>query len=401
MNRRPLLVRLAGPILTLPLLALAASCADQDGRGGDRGPAVSDSAGVRIVVNRVPANGLPAFASLSPSPTLVIGAEGPAGTMAFGDVTGASNLPDGRIALTDGAAHEVRFYAAVGDFIVAVGGEGTEVGQFQSVSRMGRVAGDTVWVADHRAGQLSLVTPEGVAGRYPFPLGLTVAGRFGDDGYLMVPVWSPSLLREDWREGVRRDSASWGLWWPRGPAADQLPDFPHDEMMVLKGPEGPVAGVPPFGRRTSRVVGVEEFLVGDQVTFEIRRYRPDGALSGIIRLEGVDLTLTEALKASVRPPRAEGDTSLVDRFWEGVPPTRPAYTRLLLDGVGNLWVAEHVAGTEPPRTWMVFSPDGSVLGLVSVPPGFEVHEVGADWVLGAERTVGGTRVARYALSRTP
>ncbi|MDP2955318.1 MAG: hypothetical protein Q8N53_02755 [Longimicrobiales bacterium] len=215
----------------------------------------------------------------------------------------------------------------------------------------------------------------------------------------MVPRWSTSLLGEEASEGVRRDTAMWARWWPRQPAVQELGRFPHDEMMVVLREGGPVAGVPPFGRRTSRAVDPDAFLVGDQTTFEIRRYRPDGTLAEILRLEGVDLTLTEAVKESVRPPRSEDDTSLVDRLWEGVPSTRPAYTRLLLDATGHLWVAEHVAGRDSPRNWLMFSPSGDALGLVTVPAGFSPQEIGADWVLGVETTVGGDRVVRYGLSR--
>ncbi len=373
----------------------AAACGTDETRDVPAVPApdVVDSAGVRIVLNRVPPAGFGAYAALTPSPDLVVGESG-----SGSEVSGAVTLPDGRIAVADAGSREIRFHDAAGSLIASVGGEGEGPGRFQSVSRLGHVAADTVWVADHRAGQLALVTPAGEAVRFAFPAGLTVAGRYDDDGYVMVPRWSPSLLEADWVEGVRRDSASWGVWWPRGVAAVQLPDFPHDELMVLKGAEGPMAGVPPFGRRTSRVVGADGFWAGDQVTFEIRRYRPDGRPVAILRLEGVDLTLSEALKESVRPPRSEGDTALVDRLWRGVPATRPAYTRLLLDAAGNLWVAEHVAGTQPPITWLVFSPEGAALGAVTMPAGFEPLEIGRGHVLGVERTEGGERVVRYGLA---
>ncbi|HSW30194.1 MAG TPA: hypothetical protein VLH75_11975 [Longimicrobiales bacterium] len=373
----------------------AAACS----AGGDRpaqaasGPTVVDSGGVRIVLNQVPATGFPLFATLTPSPDLVLGEAG-----AGGGVAGAVTLPDGRIAVADAGSREIRFHDAGGGLIASVGGEGEGPGRFQSVSRIGHVASDTVWVADHRSGQMALVTPAGEAARFAFPAGLTVAGRYADDGFLMVPQWSPSLLEQDWVEGVRRDSASWGVWWPRGVAAAQTPDFPHDELMVLKGADGPIAAVPPFGRRTSRAVGADGFWAGDQVTFEIRRFRPDGQLVAILRLEGVDLTLTDALKASVRPPRSEGDTALVDRLWRGVPSTRPAYTRLLLDGAGNLWVAEHVAGTQPPINWLVFSPEGAALGVVTLPAGFEPLEIGTGHMLGVENAEGGGRVVRYGLA---
>ncbi len=60
---------------------------------------------------------------------------------------------------------------------------------------------------------------------------------------------------------------------------------------------GPGAWLPPFGHRTRRALGPDGFWAEDQVTCEIRRFRPDGELVAILRLEGVDLTLTDALKA--------------------------------------------------------------------------------------------------------
>ena len=366
---------------------------------GSRATGVQDSAGVRIVVSRVPPSGFPVVATLSSAPTLTLGGAGAEGASALRGVVGAVTLPDGRIVVADGGSRELRYFDAQGRFLSATGGEGPGPEQFQSLSRMGPVASDTVWVADERAGQLSLVVAGGVARRDSFPEGLAVVGRFADDAYLVVPRWSTALLGEDASEGVRRDTAMWARWWPRQPAVQELGRFPHDEMMVIARPDGPVAGVPPFGRRTSRAVGPDAFLVGDQVTFEIRRHRADGTLAEILRLWGVDLTLTEAVKEAVRPPRSEDDTSLVDLLWEGAPATRPAYTRLLLDATGHLWVAEHVAGRESPRLWLVFSPSGEALGLVTVPAGFSPQEIGADWVLGVETTGSGDRVVRYGLSR--
>lgn len=397
MNRRAL-HRRSHYRFCLSLAAVVASVAACVGRG-EEGPSaslatVTDSAGVRVVVNRVPDGGFPVCATLTEAPSLLLG-----GTDPDARPVGAVTLPDGRIAVGDAGTASVRFHAAGGDLIGSVGGEGDGPGPLQSVSRIGHVAGDTVWVADQRDAHLVLVTPAGVSDRWEFPQGLSIAGRFADDGYLVVPQWTPSLLEEGWAEGVRRDSASWGVWWPRAVAASQLPHFPHDELMVLRGGDGPLAAVPPFGRRTSRVVGPDAFWVGDQVAFEIRRYRPDGALTAILRLEGVDLTLSQALKESVRPPRSEGDTALVDRLWKGAPQTRPAYTRFVLDASGNLWIAEHVAGTQPPRTWLVFSPDGVALGAVTMPDGFEPLEIGVAHVLGVQGPPGRRSVARYGLVR--
>ena len=194
-----------GAILAPLAAALLTAGCGGEGAGTAAVPVTTDSAGVHIVVNQVPATGSSLFATVAPSPTIVQAGGGPGV-----EVSGAVTLPDGRIAVADAGSREVRFHDAGGGLIASVEGEGP--GRFQSVSRIGHVAGDTLWVADHRGGQLALVTPRGEAGRYAFPQGLTVAGRFADDGYLMVPQWSPTLLEADWVEGVRRDSASWGLW---------------------------------------------------------------------------------------------------------------------------------------------------------------------------------------------
>ncbi len=65
-----------------------------------------------------------------------------------------------------------------------------------------------------------------------------------------------------------------------------------------------------------------------------------------------------------------------------IPETMPAYSRILVDATGNLWVEEYRRpGDDQPR-WTVFDPDGAMLGPVETPQGFRLHEIGADHVLG-------------------
>lgn len=375
------------------LVTLAACGGEGAGPGaGGAGVEVRDSVGVRIAVGRVPAAGFPEILTVAPSPSLTL--TPPAGQGGWGDVVGVVTLAEGTVAVGDGEGGRVLFFAPDGVVV-------SEQGGFPGMARMGRTGGDTLWVSDTREGRLARVTPAGVVDSAPFPAGLTVAGRFEDDAYLMVPEWSPTLLGDAPAPGVRRDTAQWARWSPRGVSAELVGAFPHDELMVVEHEGDPMVATPPFGRRTSRVVAPDGFWVGDQVSFELRRHAPGGGLEEILRLEGVDLTLTEALKASVRPAPSEGEPSLVDRLWEGVPPTRPAYTRLLLDGEGRLWVAEHVAGAAPPRAWLVFSGEGAALGLVTLPEGFVPFEVGTHHVWGVQASSGGRHVVRYALEPSP
>lgn len=370
-------------------LALAGACGGGADGSASAAFTVADSAGVRVVVNRVPETGFPTHATPTPEPLRVVGAgEG------LAQVVGVAALEGGGVAVGDGAGGRVLFFPAGGGAATVVDVDG-------QVSRIGRVAGDTVWVADHRGGRVLRVTPTGVAGEDAFPPGLLVAGRFADDAYLLVPQWSAAAAGEDGLQpGVRRDRAAWARWSPGGLAAERVGDFPHDEVMVISGPSGLAAGVPPFGRRTSRVVGSDAFWSGDQTTFELRRHAPDGTLTTIVRLEGVDLTLTDAVKDAVRPAPSSDTTagpSLVDLLWEGVPATRPAYTRLLLDEAERLWVAEHVAGDAPARNWLVFSGDGVAEGMVTFPAGFVPFEIDGEGVWGWDEA--SARVVRHGWVR--
>lgn len=68
-----------------------------------------------------------------------------------------------------------------------------------------------------------------------------------------------------------------------------------------------------------------------------------------------------------------------------VPEKRPAYSRLLGDQEGNLWVAEYARDARHVTSWAVFDTEGVLLGTVGMPDRLHVLEIGSDWVLGAWR----------------
>lgn len=82
------------------------------------------------------------------------------------------------------------------------------------------------------------------------------------------------------------------------------------------------------------------------------------------------------------------------------PATMPAYSRVLVDAAGNLWVAEYRRpGDDLPR-WTVFDLDGRMLGTIDMPQGFSPSEIGSDYVLGTIRDeLDVERVRLYELVR--
>lgn len=65
------------------------------------------------------------------------------------------------------------------------------------------------------------------------------------------------------------------------------------------------------------------------------------------------------------------------------PPELPRHSALLVDTLGYLWAEEfRLAVDQRPATWNVFDPSGQWLGLVALPPQFEVHQIGTHFILG-------------------
>lgn len=394
---RPLRVALA----IVGLLAPGA-CASEDERlGPDGGADVSDSAGVRIVVNRIPERGLPEYATVAEAPSLELRDPGVEGASPFSDVIGVRSTREGTIAVADAGLGRVSFHTATGEPL-GFGRLSQGRQRYRALTRLG-VADEAFWTYDALADRLDGFDGVGVERTARGPGAGRVVGRFGDGSFLLVPDWTLALHRASPTEGVRRDTATWVRWWPDGGDTATLGRFPFNEVLVVETSSEEAFGLPPFGRGTSLAVGPGRFYVGDQETFEIRGHDPDGTLREIIRLEGFDQTLTPGVVEAARPRPDSGGPPLppwTEAFWASVPERRPAYTRFLLDALGNLWVAEHVATAATPRNWIVFDAAGTVRGLVEMPPGFAPSEIGADYALGVSSAGGkGRAVRRYALVR--
>lgn len=386
------------PMVAILALAGGSACAGDGPARALPEPTVTDSAGVRVVDNRLPAGPLPAWAVVAPEPTWTLNPGGiPVRPGLTVDVRGAATLSDGRVALADAGTFRVRYFRE-GQEVWSMGGRGTGVGRFQGIAGLGLGAGDTVWVSDHRAHELTLVDPAGEESlEGTLPVEGAVVGRFGDGSFLAIRVRSPEEGRP---LGVSRDSADYLRWWPVTGDTARLGTFPAGQVLTLETEEqGRIALPPPLGRQTSVAVGPGRVYVGDQDRFEILGYDPDGSLRQVVRLEGVDRTVTDELLSTLSVVDRTGQVpSWAERFWSHTPEALPAFGRILLDGRANLWVSEPQVAAVAPRTWWVFSPEGVLQGRVDVPEGLTVLELGASHLLGlVERPGGGQELRRYAL----
>lgn len=163
--------------------------------------------------------------------------------------------------------------------------------------------------------------------------------------------------------------------------------------------------------------GPEHFYFGFGDRYQIRVYSLTGALQRIVRRAWTPIPVTPedwehwVVEWSKLWITSTGDTLKKEMQELREAPyafTMPAFSQLLPDRMGRLWVREaHYqdaigAGslTDPPAVpsvWSVFDAKGGWLGEVTMPKDFQPYDIGADFVLGKQYRDGVVQVLRYGL----
>ena len=388
------------------LPALPAAC---EGPGDDSpygfGAVVEDSAGVIIVDNERPPPDSRLPWGIAGQPSLAIGSVNSGGADQLHSVFDATRLPDGRIGIANSGSSELRIFSADGSHWATLGGRGEGPGEFAYGAPLdvGLWPGDSIAAPNYRGARLSIFAGDGSYGRDTaletgdavafvdfLPGGRTVfSGTGGVDAFM---TGTSGLLRQD---------VEWRILGPDGKLEASLGEFPSVEMWVTFAPDGNSLRGHPFSRDTEGAAWGELVAIGDQATYEIKAFAADGTLVRIVRRDGELERPTQADQISYyeqryadQPPerraeslRAVRDMPLVDSY--------PAFSGILSDRRGNLWVQERESSV-----WTVFDQEGRVRGLVETPAGLRIFEIGQDYILGRSRDeLGIEYVQVWALDR--
>jgi hypothetical protein len=114
-----------------------------------------------------------------------------------------------------------------------------------------------------------------------------------------------------------------------------------------------------------------------------------------------ELWVTTLIDSAVGMQRPQ-DQPAVRRALEEVPRREyvPAYTDLLFDQLGCLWVARTTGPGDATRPWDVFDTRGSLLGTVTLPTALRVKQVDDEYILGVEADANQVEfVVLYRLTR--
>ena len=133
------------------LAALLASvgCSDVGSVPGEGSFEVRDSAGITVALSRDSLWTSEVAWHVPTTPSVVIGTrDGPDPETLFGRIGGVVVLSDGRIAVADLLAREIRLFSSQGDFIVTFGRSGEGPDEFGFLDRIARIRGDSVIARD-------------------------------------------------------------------------------------------------------------------------------------------------------------------------------------------------------------------------------------------------------------
>jgi hypothetical protein len=363
-------------------------------RAPETGTSFRDSAGVTIVESRVPSWRFGGHWTLGAEPMLEIGTSEGATEYEFSRIEGGIRLDDGRCVIADGGSQELRFYGEAGEFLHATGGAGEAPGEYRAVTALGRGPGDSLWVYDYGLRRFTILTADGQPVRVLSLGGIHSApnavGRLADGSFVVKESWGSTSSQET-RLGLARAPIAVVRFSPDGSELDTVVTLPGREVFITSERGRGVMSTPLFAHSASAALRGADVVVGDQSTFEIAVYSSTGVLTRVFRIPDRDLRITDrdvdlAIESIVvREPADRRPQSRARLAAMETPSTRPAYGRLLVDRVGNVWAGAYARYPDIPRSWTVFAATGELLGDVRMPERFDVLEIGDDWVLGVWR----------------
>ncbi len=378
--------------------------------------AQTDSAGIPIIMARAPLWGAGDGWTISDEPLVQIGALAGAPEHQLDGVVGTVRLSGGDIVIGEWTTGELRRYDAEGNLVWRAAGDGEGPGEHRFLAFVGRLPGDSLVTFDHGLLRVQVFAPGGEAVR---TISVEWPGSgFGPGDIIGLSERHLVLTFADQRgeappPGVAR--------WPEiDIMALSLDDGSMRAVMDVPGPEvymfreGGYVGnyIYIFGKGPRYAVSGGRLALADTERFSVRSIAlDDGSSTWILRRnEPAREVTSEHVEAYVelvaslivgREGMSEDAAEAVKNNSRQDPmaSTLPVLHSLHLDAVGNLWVEPYSLPGADVAPFQVYTPDGTWLGTVAMPPGLSLEagglrtgtgsksafEMGDDYILGVWR----------------
>lgn len=283
------------------------------------------------------------------------------GPKQFGQLKGLVALGDGRFALLDSQAREVRVFDEDGSHVTTHGRRGEGPGEMEFPNGLMLDPSGLLWVPDVSNARMSLFHPDSGfvrSLRYASTLTQWVwSGAMGADGR----VFGPAIAAEDQAALlVVHDSAMVALdtlpleeastWaegsycWSPSEGATNCANVPFYAQEVRF--------VDPDGHAWERGSGV--------VRYRIRKWLPGGDTVLVVTGDRQPLPVATAERDSAIAELRERLGDQADLDWSKIPSAKPIVQSLFMSHEGNLWV--RFASPDHQAAFDVWAPDGTYLG---------------------------------------
>jgi hypothetical protein len=401
--------RLSGTVLFAVLFSGA--CGERSPAA--EGPTVRDSAGVTIVSNTAPSGFEELGWTVGGEPVLAVGQlEGEAPWLLSG-VTSPLLRSDGVLVLGNRGTGQLRAFSPDGDLVWEAGGAGSGPGEFEALSWVGLLPGDSLLVNDGRTRRVSIFDPEGTFVRSYTPERMEGAPTASPVALFDGGVVTSGGVSFSGGSGAARE-----LVWDRAPhfvsdtegrVLETLPDVLSQEFVVFR--DGGSVGItePPISRTGFITARGDRIVIGDGRALDLAVLDAAGRPTRRVRMDLPTVAVDggdrdRALEARLGPDADdEARRALLD-LWTDIPlpDFRPVADGVRLESDGTLWVRRWAVPWEEAggERWWVFDPEGRYRGMISMPNAFSLAGIHGDRLVGVHTDALGVEQVRvYALER--
>lgn len=324
----------------------------------------------------------------------------------FGSVSGVAPAPDGSVYVADSQIPAVRRYDGEGRWLADIGREGEGPGEYLYPRGIAYPPSHHLMVYDVRARRLTVYDE---------------AGDHLDSFHTRSGLYSGDIFEADtaghaYVKNVAADVRTldegdpWPMEWlrfaPDGSLIDTIAVPPEDKVgpgYVLAGRGGYFR---PFTVMTVSTMSPHGYLVtARNDAYALHRPLQDGRILRIERsVEPVPVLPEERRQWEAISDYFEERPSVERGAYPSIPDVKPVIRHLFADMEGRIWVARYAQAEHRPHTpeekaergnrpdfewrqplvWEVFSPGGSFLGRVTLPPRTTLVAARGDLVWGVQ-----------------
>ncbi len=280
----------------------------------------------------------------------------------------------------------LRVFSPRGVEMSSIGGEGQGPGEFVHIAGV-VLRGDSILALDRGLMRLSVFHSGRIIRVVPLsfetPAPLQGLYSLADGSLLSRLMQTASLLGSERRDGRHRLPERLYRYTSEGRPTSSIGPEPGAEVLLAH--IGGILGFtdPPFGRQPSVGTWKSHVFVGAGDGISVNVLDSDGTLRRVIRITGVDLSITAGdvdAWVSQRTASMANDPMrrrYVDAVRNLAPPgERPGYARFLVSANGDLWLENYPARTGATRLWhVVDAGTGRYCGTLRLPEGLTLYDV--------------------------